>query len=283
MAFTATTVNSAKAWAPDHYTFAPEDVVPEALIMQLSTVAGSVQGDEVATRVAYIDDDQATITAEGAQIDEADPALAERLVYTAKITQLLRVSTEQYSQPGTAGQLAQSVGRALTRRANLAFAAEEAPTPPAVAPMAGLVNVEGLVNGGGVADSLDALIDLIAELQDNLATPTHILLDPLGWAEFRKLKTGTDRNMSLLGAGTTDAQAMLLSLPVVVDPAMWDYTGLVIDRNAIVSAVGPINIDTSLDRYFDTDCVGIRATWRTGHVVVRPNRIGVFGLGSGGS
>jgi hypothetical protein len=37
-----------------------------------------------------------------------------------------------------------------------------------------------------------------------------------------------------LGAGTSDAQQLLLSLPVLVNPAVPDYTGLVIDRNAVV-------------------------------------------------
>jgi hypothetical protein len=53
------------------------------------------------------------------------------------------------------------------------------------------------------------LVDLIAQLQDNLAVPSHILLDPRGWAELRKLKTGNTFNSSLLGAGTTDAVPML--------------------------------------------------------------------------
>jgi hypothetical protein len=30
------------------------------------------------------------------------------------------------------------------------------------------------------------LVDLIAQLQDNLAVPSHILLDPRGWAETAK-------------------------------------------------------------------------------------------------
>ena len=65
------------------------------------------------------------------------------------------------------------------------------------------------IQGDDVSGSLDALVDLIAQLQDNLAVPSHILLDPRGWAELRKLKTGNTFNSSLLGAGTTDAVPML--------------------------------------------------------------------------
>ena len=45
MAHTATTINRAGAWRPDVYTFAPTDVVPDALILQCFTVAGEIEGD----------------------------------------------------------------------------------------------------------------------------------------------------------------------------------------------------------------------------------------------
>jgi hypothetical protein len=49
-------------------------------------------------------------------------------------------------------------------------------------------------------------------------------------------------------------------------------------REPIVSAVSNVLIATSDQTYFTYDSVGIRATWRTGHSVVRPDRIGVFSL-----
>ena len=52
-------------------------------------------------------------------------------------------------------------------------------------------------------------------------------------------------------------------------------SGLVIDRAAVISAVGPIRVDTSSDSAFSSDAVQIRATWRIGWNVVRP---GVFVL-----
>jgi HK97 family phage major capsid protein len=283
MAHTATTVNSAKAWAPDVYTFAPTDAVPDALILQCSTVSGEVDGDAPTMRVAYVDDDEAQFTAEGSEIPEGDPALAEVLVHTAKVTQLVRLSNEQWHQTNTASQLSASVSRAITRRADIAFVAEAAPVGPAVAPVAGLVNVSGIVEGDEISGSLDALIDLVAVLQDNLSVPSAILVDPLGWGELRKLKVAESYNQTLLGAGTSDAQQLLLSLPVLVNPAVPDYTGVVIDRNAVVSAVGPVKVANSEHAVFASDSVLLRATWRFGHVVVRPSRIGVFTINGPGS
>ena len=79
-----------------------------------------------------------------------------------------------------------------------------------------------------------------------------------------------------------DAVPMLLSLPVIVDPAVPDYSRVVVDQRAIVSAVGQVKVATSEHQYFSSDSVLLRATWRFGHIVVRPNRLGVFTV-SGGS
>jgi hypothetical protein len=93
------TTNSAPAWRPDLFEFSPTDAVPDALILQLSTVAGTVDGDEPSVHVGYIDDATAVFKAEGATLDESQPGLNEVVVHTAKLTQLVRLSREQYYHP----------------------------------------------------------------------------------------------------------------------------------------------------------------------------------------
>lgn len=273
---TETTPTSAKAWAADVSTFAASKAVPEALVLTTSTVAGNIEGDEPVVRVAWVDDDEAQFTAEGAVIPEADPALNETVVATGKVTQLVRLSREQYEQPGTATELAASVRRAVTKKANEAYLTQAAPTAPAITPPGGLLSTSGLVAGGAVGDNLDELVDLLAELESNGATPSGILIDPLGWAALRKIKTGTDSAAALLGAGTTDAARVLLDLPVTVSGAMPASTGLVIDRGAIVSAVGTVQVASSEHVYFAADSVALRCTWRFGAAVVKPTRLGTF-------
>ena len=124
---TETTVTSARAWSPDIYTFAPSEAVGQSLILQASTVSGSVEGDAPAVRVAYVDDAAATFTAEGEVIPEADPALNEVLVYTGKVSQLVRLSREQWVQPGVSMQLSESVRRAVTKTADAAFISQACP------------------------------------------------------------------------------------------------------------------------------------------------------------
>ena len=126
------------------------DVIPEALVIQCSNQAGVVEGDQPVVRVAFINDDQAEFVAEGDEIPEGEPDLAEVLVATGKVSQLVRLSREQFSQEETAGQLAQSVARAITRRADLAFVRQAAPTPPALGPTTGLLKIAGVVSGAAV-------------------------------------------------------------------------------------------------------------------------------------
>lgn len=283
---TQTTTTSEYAWRPDQTAFHAADVIPEALILQTSTVSGQIDGDKPSLHVAYVDDADAEFVAEAAEIDESDPAMAEVIVHTGKISQLVKLSREQFYQQGTPDQLRQSVSRAIVKRADQAYLSQILPTPPAVHPPAGLLNIAGVTEATDeVADSLDALVDLIAVLESEGATPSHIVVDPLGWAELRKLKLGDDYNASLLGAGTTDAVPMLLSLPVLVNrwaPAM---SGLVLDRGAVVSAVGTVQIANSEHQFFSSDSVALRATWRIGWNVVRPQRIGKFDIAgvTGGS
>lgn len=285
MAFTAKTTNSAFPWRPDVSTFHAADIIPEALILQCSTVSGVIDGDAPSLRVAYIDDDEATFVAEGSAIPEAEPSLNEVQLATGAVSQLIRVSRSQYYQAGTAEQLAQSVGRALVKKADEAFLAQAAPVSPAVNPAAGILNTPNLIGGGTVADDLDELIDLVAEVQANGAQPSHIVLDPLGWAAVRRLKTANDSNVSLVGAGTNDAVPMLLGVPLVITAAMPAGQGLVLDSRAVVSAVGPVEVETSEHRYFEYRDVGLVAQWRIGQAVVRPDRIGTFTVAgvSGGS
>jgi HK97 family phage major capsid protein len=271
-----TTLTSAKAWSPDVNAIAPDVAVPDALILQTSTVAGSIEGDQPAVRVQYVDDAAASYVAEGATLPEADPNLAETLVYSGKIAQLIRLSREQWSQPNASQLLSVSVARAVTRASNAAYISQVAPTGPAVTPPAGLLNVSGIVSGGAVAANLDGLVDLLATLAGNYSNPSHILLSPLAWASLRKFKIGTGYAGSLLGTGATDAQRFLLDLPVIVDPAVPSNSGLVVDKTAVVSAVGPVMVATSDQVYFAADSVGVRCTWRFGQNVVKPNRIGKF-------
>lgn len=265
------TTNSAKAWSPDQHTFAPSEVIPDALVLQTSLVSGRIEGDEPVLRVAYVNDDEAGFVAEGAEIEEADPELAEVTVATGKVAQLVRVSREQWLQQGTSGLLSESVRRAVTKAANLAYIAQAAPTAPAITPPAGILNIPGIIDGGVLGTDLDVIADALTTIEENGGNASHILASPSAWNAIRKLKIAD--GAPLLGAGTTDVERRLLGVPVLTSGAIPTGGIIILDRTAIVSAVGDVQIATSDQRYFETDSIGVRATWRFGANLVRPERV----------
>ncbi|MEZ0358152.1 hypothetical protein [Mycobacterium sp. SA01] len=64
---------------------------------------------------------------------------------------------------------------------------------------------------------------------------------------------------------------------------MTPHSGVVVDRTAIVSAVGQVEVSTDESVYFASDCVAIRGIWRLGYVVTRSERLGRFTVAGGGS
>lgn len=276
---TQTTPTSAAAWRPDVAAIAPTDAIPDALVLMTSTVAGRVEGDEPAVRCQYVDDDEAAVVAEGDPIDEADPSLAEVVVNTLKVAQLIRLSEEQWSQPNASTLLSESVRRAVTRKANLAYLTQPAPTAPAVTPPAGIYT-QAALDAGTVEDSLDTLVDLQAAISAQDGIPSHLLLSPTAWASLRKLKDEANSARSLLGAGTDDAEQRLLNLPVIVTNALPGDAGMMIDSTAIVSAVGDVRVAQSEHAYFASDSIGLRCTWRFGARLVHPERVGKFTVAS---
>lgn len=275
---TITTAVADTAWRPDSVFFAPTDAVPGALLLQASTVAGHIEGDQPSIRVGFVKDaESADYTNEGVAITDDEPDLDEVLLHSKRITRLVTLSTQQYRQPETATQVSMSVARDLIQKADNAFLGDAVGQPST-----GLLNVPGVVNGGEVVGDLDALVDLVATLENNGASPSAIIVDPLTWAALRKLKVGGDQiNASLLGAGVTDAQPLLLSLPVLRSRWLPAGTGLVADRSQIVSAVGPVEIATSEHAAFTNHAVIVRATWAIGWAVVRPDRLGKFTVAGG--
>lgn len=278
---TVTTTTTSAGWSPDLQYFPAADVIPEALIVAATTHGGVIQGDAPVLRVPYVDDDEATVVAEAEIIPTADPVLSEISISTTKVATVVYLSNEQVSQANTPEQIAASVKRSIIKKSDELFLAAPVPTPPAVAPAPGLLNVVGAEAPTDPVDGdLDVLTDLVATLEANGATPNLIVVDPTGWAALRKFKTADAANTTLLGAGTTDAQKLILGIPVVVNRNLTENTGLVIDTTSVIAAYSDIAVAMSTDAAFTSDSTVYRATFRFGAGVPRPDRLGVFSIGA---
>lgn len=270
-----TTTTSSKAWAMDVQGFAPADAIPDALVQTITTVAGTVEGDDVAVRVPVVADDAANIVAEGADITEADPELNEAVVLTVKVAKLLRLSREQFRQPQTASLLAEAAARSIVTKADSVLINQVAPTAPAVTPPAGLL-AQDITDAGTVAADLDALVDALAAIQAAGGTPSHFVMSPTAWASLRKFKSATGSNLTILGTGAADALPVLLGVPVLVNNAVPEQKGLIVDKRDIVSAVGDVLVSQSDQAYFKSDSIGLRVTFRFGATLVHADRHAVF-------
>lgn len=266
----STTTTVAAAWRPDQ-TYAAQELVPDALVLSTSTVLGRIDGDEPVIRVGWIDDAPASFVAEGAPIPESEPDLSEVLVTTGKVAQLVRFSRELMNQPDAGPKGMDSVRRAVIKAANVAYLSQ--PAPDSAGPPAGLLNVDGITDAGEVGDDLDGLADALTAIEQADGQATHIIAAPDAWGSLRKMKSATGSNTALLGAGTDDAERRLFNLPVITTPAMPAGTILVVDRAAVVSAVGDVRVAASEHAYFATDSVGLRCTFRFGQNVVKPERV----------
>lgn len=273
-----TTTTAAQVWRPDANVFAPQDALPDAAILNHSTVSAKIEGDAPSMRVGYISDAAAAYHTEGAALTDTDPSLSEIVVITQEIGFYHEMTRDQYRKTSTPEQLAASVARSITKLADKSFLSEANPTSPAVRPIGGLENYAGLSSQTAVATNIDKLIDLEATVRAAGANPTAWLLAPDTWAGLRKMKTATGSAIGILGAGTEEARPALLSIPVFVNAEMTSKTGLLVDRNEIISAVSDLEVDVDHSAAFKSVKVAIRGTWRIGYGVPRPTRIGKFVL-----
>jgi len=271
-----TTPTTSDGWSPDLVALDPTVYLPDALPLVVGNNVGRVEGDDPVVRVLYVDDDEAAVVPEGTEIAESDPDFNEVLVRTVKVAQLVTMSNEQFAHlqdgPRSPEHLSASMRRAVTKKANDVFVNSPAPTSDGQPP-AGLLSITGVVDGGDVADNLDAIADAVTAIEEAGGAPTDIIAAPSAWGALRKMKDSTDSNAGLLGAGTADATRQVLGLPVRTTSAMPAGELLVVDGSTIVVAAGDLKIARSEHSAFSRDAIQARATWRFGVNAVRPDRL----------
>lgn len=258
-----------KGLYPDQ-TFLATDVVPDALIYQVATIAGSIEGDEPAIRVPYVKADPTVgFVPEGDPITPSDPELDELVIRTGKLAVLTRQTNESVAYTPAANLAANSMSRALTIKGNTALLGNATATGQPT----GLLNIPGITDAGTLGTDLDAIGEAITSLEVAGGVATHVLAAPDAWGTIRGLKAGTGSNVPLIGAPADQTDRRIFGLPVLVTPQLASGTVLVVDRANIIAAVGPIKLATSDQLYFNTDSLARRATWRIGWKVLDPKRI----------
>jgi HK97 family phage major capsid protein len=204
--------------------------------------------------------------AEAATIAESTPTLSEVTVFTGKVAQSVRLSAEQYGRVDAASLLTDIVRRAVTNSTHTAHLSQVAPTGPAVTAPARLWNVAGITKGGAVATTLDRIVDARMSIAVAGGNATHIIASPAaGVGVVVQAEDGDGFRLSIIGRSAADPlTGQLLGIPVLVTSAMKAGSLIVIDRWAVVSAVGPVVVAVSDQAYFASDSIGLRCTFRFG-------------------
>lgn len=256
---TETTLTAGKGWAPDVKGFVASEVLPGLLITEITTVAGAVEGDEVALRVPYVGDVATELIAEGAPLTEQDASLHEVVVNTHKVGSLVVLSNELARNSGE-GILADGLSR------NVVIGANNALLNHASAPT-GILHNANITDGGALGDNLDAVSNAIWGIVEAGGTADYILAAPSAMGALSTLKAGTGSNQSLV------TEPVLYGLNVHVTNAMPADTILVGSRSAVVSAVGPVLLAKSSEYAFDRDARAVRVTFRSGWTVTNGDRL----------
>lgn len=271
---------------PDQ-TFIASEVLPDALIYQLATMAGSIEGDAPVVRVPYVAEDPTVgFVREGDEIGVTDPKMDEVLVRTAKLAHITRQTNESAAYADASNMLAASMSRAMTVKANRAFLGNAGTPAVDLEDRAAAFEPVGLLNTPGLTESdtyalwiqddasgrLDSIVNMMATVEANGGTPTHITTDPQTWAWLATRTTSAESNVPLLGAPGQQTARQLFGLPVIVTNAMSKRGLLITDRSNIVAADSALQLATSSEHFFGSDSLARRATWRLGWNMVHVDR-----------
>ena len=286
MATTVTTEQ--KSWFADEVAIAAADAVPSALALNTNVVTPCAvsDGDQRRVLVPFIDTDPTAATVkEGAEIQAGDPTLDELAFSTVKVGLIHTLSNETMRAitTGTAttggtsatDQLSASLQRSVTAKLDSLMLATPAPTKETLAnaeyPTAGIAVNAGNVQGGQITTDLAPMLDAIATITENGATPTAIVMAPTAWAKILKLTAKDGR--PLLSGDVQQATALqLFGLPVVVNSRMPSGGMLIVDAANVFAAVSSLSVVVDESAAFRNDSSLIRVTARIGWGVARPNR-----------
>lgn len=258
-----TAMTGTAAWSPDKVADLDLDaVLPDSLLIECTTKAGEVEGDEPFIRVPFVGaDPTASVVAEGAAITPADATLDEVAFQTVKVATLSKVSNELIRIPGNQARLIKSLQRAVLGKVNADFvdALDAAST--------------GFVNAGILGADLDEFSDAIADVESNGGEVSHFIMPSSAWKTLSKIKAATGSNVPILGVGDASADGVrrsIFGVPVRLSSAAGAIYA--VSREDLVSAYSTLRVAVSEHAYFGEDATGLRSDLRFGVAPARPNR-----------
>lgn len=191
---TTTTLINNEAAFPNATTCLANEAIPDALVLTQTNIMAQIEGDQPTARIAYVSvDPSADIAEEGAEINAKDPTISELVVGTQKVAVLSILSNEAYNNMNMPNMIGNSLAHAIVAKADKLFLSAPAVEQGTSNKVVGLANYKGIIDGGKLDGTLDAIIDAMATISANEGTPTTIITGYDAWAAMLKFKGGDKR------------------------------------------------------------------------------------------
>jgi HK97 family phage major capsid protein len=223
------------------------------------------------------DDASAKWATEGDDLSGTEPVFAELKVTPAKVGNVIAISNElaDDSSPEATEQVGRSIGRAIARKIDEAyFGALPVPAPAGLESLTG-ANAPTEVGGGLAWGNLDPFAIAIGLAEAEGATLKYFVANPADYLTLMQLKRETGSNEPLLGLDATAATKRLL-LGVELKSSRFVAPGTVWGIDPQFSNVilrKDVTVETSRERYFETDRTAVKATMRAGFAFTHPKAL----------
>jgi HK97 family phage major capsid protein len=221
------------------------------------------------------------VSGQGTALAGTDPGFGKITMNAFKYGQLVVVSSEALRDPvfDVAGFLGRNIGRALARKIDTDLVVGTGSGQPMGMMTAAITGAAGTVATGGTVANLllasSALIDTVYAVNDEYRQRGAWLMRDATAGAIRKIRADGGGTIgqylwepSLTNGLQNGQPDRLLGFPVYTDPNVASLAS-----NARIAAfgdfstyylrtVGNVQIDSSTERYFDTDQVGFRGKWQ---------------------
>ncbi|OZM81147.1 phage major capsid protein [Pseudonocardia sp. MH-G8] len=241
-----------------------QPVDEQSAIIRASTLVTTSASEYHTPQVT--EDSQASWVAEGAEIPQDDPVLAELVTVPRKIAGLTVVSSElaNDSSPDALRIMGQSLARDIARKIDVAaFGDLAAPAPPGLEGLTGITTIQ---LGAGVVAwvNLDPFAAAVNAAEQEGATISSFVANPDDALSLAVLKDEDGSNRPLLGSDPANAGARtVLGVPLITSPAVTAGTIWGIPRvYSLVIRRTDVQVTRSDHAFFSSDKIAVRAIMR---------------------
>lgn len=263
MAIFTTTDNVSGLLPEDYGALIVQPVEAASIALQVSTVIAT--GSHTFRAPIVTDDGDAAWYSEGADLSGEGAKFDELEVTPAKVGRVVPISNElaDDSSPDAAQQVGNSLARAIATQIDRAyFGALPSPAPSGL----GALTDVPTVYAGTTWTNTDPFAEAITTAEASGGEIRFFVANPVDYLSMLQIKKQVGSNEPLLGIDATQpTRRTVLGVPLLSSKEVEAGTVWGIDpRYSLVILRKDVTLETSRERYFETDMTAVKATMRAG-------------------